>query len=285
MMYLLIVSLLIYAAYNNQTTYINNLLLLCFLLGIVSILCTIITSFTIKLDLQIDKEICYKNQGKKITFTSSPFLHPTVVVKVTLYNKQLKRKQGSYYINVKTDGAEYYLPTEECGDYEMYIKKYTVKGFFGIFRINKKYFFQSNFKVYPKSSSYKKEEIKELLLSGDGEPINKKGGDYQELYEIRPIQPGDNLRYVHPSLSAKFGEYMIKVGSETQRKLLLYEMKDTDAFLVSINDLRKISAMYTDLCKDSNNYFCVKYKNNWYIILNNRSLFGLFDLVYKDFEK
>lgn len=285
MMYLLIVSLLIYAAYNNQTTYINYLLLLCLLLGIISILFTIITSFTIKLDLHIDKEICYKNQGKKITFTSSSFIHPTAVVKVSLYNKQLKRKQGSYYIDVKTDGATYYLPTEECGDYELTTKKYSIKGFFGLFRIKKKFYNHDNFRVYPKPSSFTKDDIKELILTGDGEPINKKGGDYQELYEIRPIQPGDNLRYVHPSLSAKFGEYMVKVGSETQRKLMLYEMKETKDFYESINDLRKISAMYEELCKDYNNYFCVKFKNNWYIILNNRALFGLFDLVYEEFEK
>lgn len=285
MMYLLIVFLLIYAAYNNQTTYINYLLLLCLFIGVFSILYAIITSLTFKLDFHVDKEVCYKNQGKKITFISTPLLHPTVVVKVSLYNKQLKKKQGSYYVNVKTDGAVYYLPTEECGDYDMVIKNYSVKGFFGLFRIKKKYDKRDNFRVYPKPSEYKKEDIKELILSGDGEPINKKGGDFQELYEIRPIQPGDNLRYVHPSLSAKFGEYMIKVGSETQRKLLLYEMKETTDFMEAIKDLRKISAMYKDLCEDYNSYFCVKYKNNWYIILNNRSLFGLFDLVYKDFEK
>lgn len=285
MIFLSLLLLLVFAAYNNQTTYINYLLIVCALLGTISIIYTIISSFFVNIDAEIDKEICYKNGEKKIVFTSSSFLHPRIVTKAVLVNKQLHKKMGSYYIDVKTDGCIFSFPAEECGDIEVIFNSYYLKGFFGLFQIRKSFKRKYVFKVYPKPSEFNKEDIKELVLSGDGEPINKRGGDFQELFEIRPIQPGDNLRYIHPSLSAKFGEYMIKVGSDTQRRLLLYSIKNTDDFSDVVLELRKISAIYNEVCKDQNNYFCVEFNYNWYIVLNDRSLFGLFDLVYKEYIK
>lgn len=285
MIFLLILLLLFYAAYVNQTTYINYFLAFCFLISIVSLIYTIISSTTIKIDAKLDKDVCYKYGTKKIFFTSSSFLHPTIYVKVILFNKQLHKKQGVYTVKVKTDGCTYLLPAEECGDIDVIINTYTLKGFLGIFRIRRKFYRRFNYKVYPKIKEFNKDDIKELLLSNDGEPINRKGEDYQEIYEIRPIRPGDNLRYVHPSLSAKFDQYMIKDGSKTLRKLILYEFNNIERFTQVTNELGKIRAIFNEVCKDNNNYFCVKFKYNWYIILNDRSLFGLFDLIYKEYIK
>lgn len=283
MIFIIIVSFFLYAAYNNQTTQINYILIFCLIIGVLSIIYTVIISFFVELEAEIDKGICFKNDNKKIFFTTNSFLHPTIIVKTVLYNRQYKRKLDTYYIKVKNDISEYDLVAEECGDNDVIIKSYVIKGFFGIFAIRKKFRRTFSFKTYPKPSKFNENDIKELVLSGDGEPINKKGGDYQELYEIRPIQPGDNLRFVHPALSAKFDEYMIKVGSETQRKLLLYELKDNKHFDDAILELKRISAIFNEVCKDNSNYYCVKYKNNWYIILNKRSLYGLFDLIYKEY--
>lgn len=285
MIFIIIVFIFLYAAYNNQTTQINYFLIFCLIVSLISIIYTIIVSFFINLDVQIDKKICYKNDNKYIFFKSSSFLHPAITVKTVLYNKQYKRKLGTYHFKIKNDISKCHLAAEECGDLEVIINSYVIKGFFGIFRLRKKFKRRYSFKAYPKPGKYNKSDIKELVLTGDGEPINKKGGDYQELYEIRPIQPGDNLRFVHPALSAKFGEYMIKVGSETQRKLLLYEIKEEKQFDDIVFELKKVSAMFNDICMEQNNYFCVKYKNNWYIILNERSLYGLFDLIYKEYLK
>lgn len=285
MSFLLIVSLLIYAAYYNQTTYINYLLAFCIILSIISIICSLIAYFTTNIDVEIDKDICLLHGDKKIHFTSFSFLHPSIIVKARLYNRQLKKKQGTYYINVKTDGCIYNLPTDTYGDIDVVINSYTLKGFLGLIRIRKRFKKSLNYKVYPRAGKYEKSDIKELVLTGDGEPINKKGGDYQELFEVRPIQPGDDLRHIHPSLSAKYDEYMIKVGSESQRNLILYDLKKNESFEDMIFELKKISAIFNDVCRDSKYYFYVKYKYNWYIVVNERSLYGLFDLVYEDYVK
>lgn len=283
MIFLLIVSLLIYAAYSNQTTYINYLLAFCIVLSIISIICSLIAYFTTHIDVEIDKDICLINGDKNLFFYSSSFLHPSIIVKARLYNKQLKKKQGVYYINVKTDGCVYNLPTDVYGDIDVMINSYTLKGFLGLIRIKKRFKKHLSYKVYPRAGKYEKSDVKELIITGEGEPINKKGGDYQELFEVRPIQPGDDLRHIHSSLSAKYGEYMIKVGSESQRNLILYDLEKKEAFEDMIFELKKISAIFDDTCKDNKYYFYVKYKYNWYIVINERSLYGLFDLVYEDY--
>lgn len=286
MIYFLILVLLFVASYINQTSFINYLLVLYLLSGLLSFIYSIYVSIATKIDINISKDICKEKSEHTIFINISNVLfHPQINITFSLYHKQLKTKIANYTIKCFSDENTYYIPIEKCGDYIIKVKKIRVKGLFNFIYIpkikNKQLKQEIELKVYPKASKYSQEDIKKLKLNGDGEPINKRGNDFQELYEIRPLEYGDDLRYIHASLSAKFNQYMIKVGSETERNFIIFEAPFKEDFMAEIIELRKLIAIYDDCIKDSSIYFCVKYNFNWFVILNTRSLLGFIDHVYE----
>ena len=285
MIYLLIVSFLIYIAYYNQSNYLNFILTFCLVMGIVSILYTIIVALFIRLDVKAEAVPCYKGGSKRIIIKNNLFFSPALNIKTTVYNKHFSKKIGHYSYRVDSSDLACSIPANECGDIEVRVDSFVIKSPFELFKMTRHTKYRPVYRVYPSPSSFKDEEVKKITIKGEGEPVNLPGGDYQEIYEIRPIQEGDNLRYIHPALSAKYDQYMIKVGSESQRKIATYEIEEQKSFIDVIPQLEKVYAIYNEYSKTLEYQFFVKYKFDYYNICDNTSLISLFDLVYEGYLK
>lgn len=283
MIYFFILVALILISYFNDNVYVNYLLLLCILSALFSLLYIIYNYIKIKIDIDVLSEYTSERDDIKVVINNCNLINrPTIIVIFELYNKQLKRVEEKYYMSFKSDEDSIYLPVSNCGDLEVRINKIGISGLFGLLVLFKKYNKKHDIKVYPRPISEIEYKSKHITIKSNGEPTNRKGEDYSEIYEIRPFKEGDDLRHIHPALSQKFDEYMIKVGSENQSDLLLYEMPKTTSFYGVIKELRKVSQIYKDNCDESTKYFCIKYKYSWHIILNKRSLYGFYDMVYGD---
>lgn len=284
MIYFFIILVLLLVSYFNNNIYINYLLAFCYLSAIVSFIYTIYIYIKLKVDIDVVSEYTNERDNIKVIVDSCnmPF-RSTIVGVFTLYNKQLNQVEGKYYRTFKSDEDIIYIPVSNCGDLEVRINKIGVSSLFGIITLYKKYNKTYDIKVYPRPISEIEYDSKHILIKNNGQPANLKGEDYSEIYEIRPFRDGDDLRHIHPALSQKFDQYMIKVGSDNQSDLLLYEMPNQNSFYGVIKELRKISQIYKDNCDDITKYFCIKYKYTWHIILNKRSLYGFYDMVYGDY--
>ena len=283
MIFFFITLVLLFISYFNNNIYISYLLTFCIICALLSIVYSLYMFFKLKIDLDVVSEYTSERDEIKVVVDKCNMVNrPTIIGVFTLYNRQLKRKEEKYYISFKNDEDTIYIPVSNCGDLEVTINSIGISGLFGLFILFKKYNKKFDIKVYPRPVSEIEYESKRILIKNNGQPANIKGDDYSEIYEIRPFRDGDDLRHIHPALSQKFDEYMIKVGSENQSDLLLYEMSETNSFYAVIKELRKVSQIYKDNCDDITKYFCIKYKYNWHIILNKRSLYGFYDMVYGD---
>ena len=285
MIYLTILILLVYIGYYNQSVYLNYTLAFCILLGLLSIIYTIIISFFIDIAISTDNEICFRNDKKRISLINKLELCPSIVVQIIIYNKHLNKIIEKKKIKLNDKKLLYELSSLECGDIEVTIDKIIIKGIFGLLRVHKKINNKLIYRVYPKATFYTEEDIKKTMIIGEGEPINKTGSDYQEIYEIRPFQTGDDLRYIHPALSNKFNNYMVKVGSETRRSIATYKLVKENSFIEIVRKLEVINAIYRDLSNKNEYIFFVQYEQDYYNISDIKALISLFDLVYQEYIK
>ena len=172
------------------------------------------------------------------------------------------------------------------GTYALDIDHAVFVGFFRLLYIFRKIKNSTSFIVYPRPEEFDYKKIPVFKQNGDGITQMQKGDDYSEVYEVREFMDGDDIKYLHQALTAKYNKNMVKVGSKSERVIYIYYLDDDLSFEQMVGHLRKIIYLCQNKKIKENNSFCfVRYRNNWKILISNSQLFKFIDQVYKDYER
>ncbi len=171
----------------------------------------------------------------------------------------------------------------KAGTVRLSIGKVRIRGLFGLFNMSKNIGFEKIFNVYPKKETVNYRYVSKTYMPGEGETLDAKGDDYTEIYEVRPLQEGDDLKHVHRSLSAKHDEYIIKVGSDSRRVLYNFHLSEGEEFHVMANLLGQLTGLWEKMAKDEGSFINAVWHGRKKEIVYDSQLYELIDRVYGDY--
>ncbi len=260
-----------------------------YLIGLVLLLCIASAAFAVWVSRNIDMEVSTHmrslNAGDSIN-VSVKITHPDFYGKLRAVVKlsNLQRKESAVEKRVITENV-----TELCfsglstGTIEVKIPYVEVFGIFGIFRIRRRTGFKTRVNVYPCEGPSPDKYVRVSYIHGGGEIQNVKGDDYSEIFEVRPIQEGDDLRHVHRQLSAKYDEYIIKVGSDSRRQVFNYYLEDGLPFPEMSVRIAQMVTLRKSLDKEEDALMAAAYKGRFYVIAVDSQLYDLADRIYEEY--
>ena len=276
--------ILILLKINKPADYLDYLISLVLLLGL----------FSIFLALYLRKKLCVEITSDKkrhhvsddITFKvriMKPFFNTAIKPIITVKNLQLKTTETIKIERFQSSEHLYHINGLQAGTIKIEINRIAVYGIFGIFKCYHKAYYHTEFNLYPDEVEPSNRKVGKLIMHGDGEVKNAKGDNFFEPYEIREMTEQDDMRHIHRSLSAKYDEYMVKVGSDSQRIYYLYRMQNKADFLERIDELGQVIKLKTDVVNTEYNGLSVTYKGNFNVIATEYLLYRFIDKVYADY--
>ncbi len=284
-MIILFLLLVLQIKFDYPSPMIDFLLSLTLILCVLSILFTVISSFFIKIKVIPEKETYFVGEDLKFRIEyEGTALNPSVDLIVKQSYQQRKESKNRVFRKIYANqNNEVVINDLKAGKAYIQVRYLVCKGYFGVFRFFKKTDKKYEFLIIPRPEEVNMNSLKKIILHGDGEITNFKGDDYTELYEVREFQEGDDLKYMHRMLTEKFGEYMIKVGTDTQRVIYIYGFEKCDDFDTAVKQLSQILYMYFDIVKEQELYFCIQNDKAWKLILNDGQIREFIDEVYSEY--
>ncbi len=179
----------------------------------------------IKVHLQTETKTVYTNNELPLILKVEnplPFPVSGIRVKVTCKNS-FGGPDFSQWIYVYADArtqatVRFFLESCWCGLLRVEIKKIAVSDFLHVFRFSYKIRESVQVPVYPRITPVSFEvspKVREFMGENDIYSREKEGDDPSEVFDIRPMRPGDRMQQVHWKLTARTGEMMVKVFSRS----------------------------------------------------------------------
>lgn len=284
----MIIVLLIFlflVKFDYPSVYCDYLIVLLLLLMIVSVIYTIYISRKIIINCKADNNRFLENDDLILNFDLTGtgligridlLIERKVLQKNDIKKELIKDISGTENKTIK-------IKNLEAGIYQIKIDKIIVLGFFKIFRYFRKTDQVFEFVVYPKPVEEDHSKLRSIVLGEDGELTNQKGNDYSEIFEIREFEDGDNLKHIHRPLTAKFDRYMIKVGTKSERKMMVYQMEKKEDFVDVVKNLGKAVYFYNEFVVKENAFFCINYDQDWILIIEESDLESFIRGVYSEY--
>ncbi len=192
-----------------------------------------------------------------------------LLISAKIEDKMEKRRISDDFFILKKARADYY---------EFSLAKVRLSSPFSFFFFHLKPQLKLKVKVYP---AKQKCGLDILTKIEESEKLWSRGQDYSELSGFHKAVEGDDMRYLHPSLSAKKGEYIIKEGSSFFRHLYHYELKmdlNKQEVLKELGQLSYLFEQYVYPHKES----LIVHAKKEYEIKEYSQLYQFFDEVYED---
>ena len=283
-MTVVILLILLFALkFNYQTVYLDYLIAFVLLISLVSLgICLVVKKLLI---LDIDADDRWFKEGDSIKLKmmiDSPSFHTDIIPIVELKCLQTSETQ-TQILPCEDSGTVFEFRDLKPGTMVLSVEKVRVSGFFGLVKLYKKLGFEKQFNVYPKKAPVNYRYVRKTFIPGEGEILNAKGDDYTEIFEVRPIQEGDDLKHAHRALSAKYDEYIIKVGSDSRKALYTYYLGDCEEFSVMLDLLGQVVELREKMIKDEGAYITAIYKGVQKELVFDSQLYELIDEVYRDY--
>ena len=279
----ILLILLFALKFNYQTVYLDYLISFVLLISLVSLgICLVVKKLLI---LDIDADDRWFKEGDSIKLKmmiDSPSFHTDIIPIVELKCLQTSETQ-TQILPCEDSGTVFEFRDLKPGTMVLSVEKVRVSGFFGLVKLYKKLGFEKQFNVYPKKAPVNYRYVRKTFIPGEGEILNAKGDDYTEIFEVRPIQEGDDLKHAHRALSAKYDEYIIKVGSDSRKALYTYYLGDGEEFSVMLDLLGQVAELREKMIKDEGAYITAIYKGVQKELVFDSQLYELIDEVYRDY--
>lgn len=284
-MIILFLLLVLQIKFDYPSAMIDFLLIATIILCLISILFTIISSYFIKIKVIPEKDTFFVGDDLKFNVVYEGLsLNPSINLIVKESYLQRKESKTRYFRKISANQSnEIVLKDLKAGKMQIHFRYLECKGYFGVFRFFKRSNTKYEFLILPRPEKVDENSLKKIILHGDGEITNFKGDDYTELYEVREFQEGDDLKYMHRALTEKYDEYMIKVGTDTQRVIYIYGFESAEDFDTAVKRLAQVLYMYYDIVRDQELYFCIQYDKAWKLILDDKQLREFIDEVYSEY--
>ena len=283
-MTLIFLLILLFALkFNYQVTYLDYLIGFVLLISLVSLgLCIYIKKALV---LEIDADDRWYKEGESIKLKmmiDAPSFHTDIVPVVELKNLQTGEvlKEGS---PCEDSGSNYEFKDLKPGTQRLSVEKVVISGLFGLLKLSKKVGYEKVFNVYPKKEPVNYRYVRKSFIPGEGETLNAKGDDYTEIFEVRPLQEGDDLKHVHRALSAKYDEYIVKVGSDSRKSYYTFYLNEGENFEVMVNFLGQLEELREKTVKDEGAFITAVYKGTERELVFDSQVYALIDDVYKDY--
>ena len=267
---------------------IDIVILMTGFLCLVSAVVTFIASRRIKIKLDEVGTRYVEGESLNLSVNVESFRFcPDIKISIMRWVSQTGKKR-KIRLRTKDLGDDHKLLIEALtpGTYTLDIDRAVFIGYFHVLRIFRRIKNNTKFTVYPKPEEFDYDKMPKFRQNGDGITTMRRGDDYSEIYEIRDFMDGDDIKYLHHALSAKYGKNMVKVGSKSERIIYLYYIPDGISFEETVPHLRKIMYLCQNKKVRENNSFCfVQYRGVCKIIINDRQLYSFIDQVYADHER
>jgi uncharacterized protein (DUF58 family) len=282
-MILIFLALLFILKFNSPAVFLD------YLIGLVLVLCAASVLYTLwvarSLHVQVDTGPDSVHEGEDISVTvrvSSPEFFGKLRACFSLHNLQRSKSSSEKRI-ITEHRTEFRFSGSETGTIELSVPYVEIYGVFGVFRIRRRDLFAARVNVYPNPGPSPDRHVRMVYIPGDGETHNAKGDDYTEIFELRPLQEGDSLRHVHRQLSAKYDEYIIKVGSDSRRKVYNYYIENGLDFPEISDRIAEMFTLLRSLDMEDGSLMAASYKGRFYAMVNMTQLYGLTDRIYADY--
>ncbi|MBR0130771.1 MAG: DUF58 domain-containing protein [Firmicutes bacterium] len=282
-MILVFLILLFILKFNSPAAYID------YLIGLLLMLCFASAVFTlwvrINLHVQADSQVKYIHEGDDINITVrilAPDFFSKMRAVVELSNLQRGEHQTEKRI-ITEPRTELHFSGMHTGTIELRVKYVEVFGAFGVLRLWRRNVFETRINVYPNAGPAPDRFVRMSYAQGSGETQNAKGDDYTEIFELRPFREGDQLRHIHRQLSAKYDEYIVKVGSDSRRKIYNYYIENGLDFPEMSARIAQMFTLLSTLEKEDGSLMAAAYRSRFYAIVSMSQLYGLADRIYEDY--
>ncbi len=252
-----------------------------YLIGLVLLLCAASAAFTLwvrsEIHIEVDTQTRFMHEGDTLDVTVrliSPDFHGKLRAEVELRNLQ----RGGYRLEKRwlTDHrTDLSFSGMRTGTVELTIPYVEIFGIFGILRVKKRNAFTAKINVYPCAGPSPDRHVTISYTAGGGETLNVKGDDYSEIFEVRALQEGDDLRHVHRQLSAKHDEYIVKVGSDSRRPVYNYFVED--------GRIAQMITLKKNIDMEEGSFMVAAYKGRNHEIMVDSQLYELADEIYGDY--
>ena len=283
-MTLIFLLILLFALkFNYQVTYLDYLIGFVLLISLVSLGLCIYIKKALVLEIEADDRWYKEGENIKLKMMiDAPSFHTEIVPVVELKNLQTGEvlKEGS---PCEDSGSNYEFKDLKPGTQRLSVEKVVISGLFGLLKLSKKVGYEKVFNVYPKKEPVNYRYVRKSFIPGEGEVLNAKGDDYTEIFEVRPLQEGDDLKHVHRALSAKYDEYIVKVGSDSRKSYYTFYLNAGENFEVMVNFLGQLEELREKTVKDEGAFITAVYKGTERELVFDSQVYALIDDVYKDY--
>ena len=283
-MTLIFLLILLFALkFNYQVTYLDYLIGFVLLISLVSLGLCIYIKKALVLEIEADDRWYKEGENIKLKMMiDAPSFHTEIVPVVELKNLQTGEvlKEGS---PCEDSGSNYEFNDLKPGTQRLSVEKVVISGLFGLLKLSKKVGYEKVFNVYPKKEPVNYRYVRKSFIPGEGEVLNAKGDDYTEIFEVRPLQEGDDLKHVHRALSAKYDEYIVKVGSDSRKSYYTFYLNAGENFEVMVNFLGQLEELREKTVKDEGAFITAVYKGTERELVFDSQVYALIDDVYKDY--
>ncbi len=269
--------------FNYQVAYLDYLIGFVLLISIVSFGLCLYIKKALVLELEADDRWYKEGESIKLKMMiDAPSFHTEIVPVVELKNLQTGEilKEGS---PCEDSGSHYEFNDLKPGTQRLSVEKVVISGLFGLLKLSKKVGYEKVFNVYPKKEPVNYRYVRKNFIPGEGEVLNAKGDDYTEIFEVRPLQEGDDLKHVHRALSAKYDEYIVKVGSDSRKSYYTFYLNEGENFEVMVNFLGQLEELREKTVKDEGAFITAVYKGTERELVFDSQVYALIDDVYKDY--
>lgn len=282
-MILALLILLFILKFNSPAAYLDYLIGLVLMLCAASAILALRVRTTLHAEVDVSGRPAREGEDYPITVRIvSPELFGRLRMGIELSN--LQRDERRFEKRELTGGrTELSFSGLSTGTIELSIAYAEVFGIFGVLRLKKKDLFRERFNVYPAEGLSPDRHMRVSYLPEGGEVLNAKGSDMTEIYEVRPLQEGDDLRHVHRQLSAKYDEYIIKVGSDSRRPVYEYQIEEGLSFPEASDRIAQLFTLRRTLDMEEGALMAASYRGRSYEIFHEPQLYALADAVYEDY--
>ncbi len=199
------------------------------------------------------------------------FFHDTLRLKLRFKRKMLSRVMCKIIVKRKSDpkvktfkikNLNFVLKDLESDRYTISLTRLKFTSPLGFFVFFKKGKGELCLNVYP---SKKECALDAFSKIEEGAALWQKGQDYSEPSGFHEAREGDDMRYIHPYLSAKMGEYIIKEGSNFHRNIYHFDLDPLISFKEGLDSLAKIIYLFEKVVYVNKETLIVHYDKDYYL--------------------
>ncbi len=282
-MILIFLLLLFILKFNGPAVYLDYLTGLLILLLLASAVFTAWVRKSMQIGVEMPAARVHEGDELRVTVkVLSPPLHGKLTANVEIRDLQCGKRIKEKHL-LSDVRSELIFRDLAPGTAELSIPYVSVSGIFGILHLRQHDVFSVKFNVYPCAGPEPDRYVRVSYLPGGGETRNAKGDDYSEIYEVRPLQEGDDLRHVHRQLSARFDEYIVKVGSDSKRPVYTYYAEDGLSFPEMTVRIAQMFTLKESIVREEGSFMAVSYKGRLFEIVTDSQLYDLTDFIYANY--